>query len=269
MISLPDGFNFRELNSIDLPDVLRLIKTHNQDDYECAAESYSKGLNGQFVLTEDNEVAGVTGYRAIPGTQKAFWLSWTYLGTHAAMRLKNPGLLFDLICEKLRVGPQARKLFAMISPTVDSGLGGGHSYGGSLDSYIGYGFQSELTHRDYYDQGESMTILSYRISADRHPQEAISENREISIFDSDEIAETDDAYYLDWDFTDRPPLLENGVKHWIETVRNWEGRVVFIGLPSNAERTIRDLTDQGFARDGVLTDFYEDGLDEVRLRFDL
>ena len=269
MMTLPDGFNFRELNAIDVPDVLHLIKTHNHDDYECAVESYSKSLNDQFILTRNNEVAGVTGFRRIPNTQKAAWLSWSYLEPYASIELKNRGILFDLICEKLREGDQARKVFAMISPTVDSGLGGGHSYGGALASYEDYGFQTELTHRDYYDKGESMTVLSHRISATHRSRQPLVEPREVGIFDSDEIAETDDAYYLEWDFVEGAPLPVNGVEHWIETVRGWEGRVVFIGVPSNAEHAIRELIKQGFTRDGVLTDFYEDGLDEVRLRFDL
>lgn len=269
MVPTPEGFSFRELNSVDLAAALQLIKRHNHDDFECASESYSKSLNGQFVLTKDNEVVGVTGARSIPGTRKSFWLSWTYLDPMAAMSLDQPTLLFDLVCEKLKEQANARKLFAMISPTVDSGLGGGHAYGGALDTYQDYGFQTELTHRDYYDEGESVAILSLRIAADAHPQNFADETRSIGIFDSDEIEETDDAYYFSWDFLDGPASDENAIEHWVNTVRQWEGRVVFVGLPDNSTTAIRELKEHGFVQDGVLTDFYEDGLHEIRLRYDL
>ena len=269
MIELPPNFSFRELTAQDLPDVLNLIKRHNHDDYECAAQSYAKSLNGQFVLLQQGAVAGVTGARKIPGTDRSFWLSWTYLDPNAAMQMDTPTLMFDLICDKLRERANARKLFAMISPGVDSGLGGGHSYGGSLNSYTDFGFQNELSHRDYYDAGETGSVLSLRLQNKTQENRFPAELRHVGILDSDEIPETDDAYYVEWDFFDGPISPDQSVRHWIQEVQKWEGRVIFIGIPGNAESAIHQLLGEGFTRDGQLTDFYEDGLDEVRLRYDL
>ena len=269
-VSLPESFHFREMNSVDVSAVLQIIRRHNEDDFEAASESYARSLNGQFVLTRDNSVIGATGARAIPGTDKSFWLSWTYLDPTASLAFPDPTLIFELVCEKLKERANARKLFAMISPTVDSGLGGGHSYGGALDSYLEFGFETELTHSDYYAAGESMTLLSHRLrSPGSRSSSPPMENRSISILDADEIPETDDAYFLEWDFANSPPVDQQAVPYWLEAIRQWEGRVVLIGIPGNANRAMEQLCQAGFRKDGVITDFFADGLDEVRLRFDL
>lgn len=269
MTPLPAGFQFREMTPADLPDVLGLIKRHHEDDYQAASASYQRSLNGQFVLLQDQRLAAVTGARGIPGTDRSFWLSWTYMDPSAAMELTNPGILFELIIDQLHRRADARKLFAMISPTVDSGLGGGHAYGGGLDSYLHFGFRQELTQRDYYAAGESLTIVSHRIDDEFRPENHPPETAAVQILDADEIAETDDAYYLDWDWTDSPAPPRHSIPFWIDQIRSWQGRVIFIGLPGHAGVAIEELKHFGFVDDGRLSDFYEDGLDEVRLRFDL
>lgn len=255
----------------DMRDVLKIIQSHNPDDAECAAESYGRGLDGQFVLTHQNVIAGVTGAREISGTDRSYWLSWSYVDSSSRIRLSGGSssdtILFELLYAQLQQA-NARKLFAMLSPNVDSPIGGGHSYGGAGRSYESFGFELELIHRDYYDRGEQMTVMSYRLQP-RQPTGAVAPDmRSLVVFDADEISETDDAYYLEWEFSDFDDEL-GGLSVCLSEIRGWKGRVAFIGVPGFAIRAIEQLEGFGFREDGRLTDFIEDGIDEIRLRLDL
>jgi hypothetical protein len=269
--SLPDGIGFREMTPSDVADVLKIIQRHNPDDAECATESYAQGVDGQFVLTHADAVAGVTGARAISDTDRSYWLSWTYLDLPTQGRLscgdRCDSILFELVLEQLQQW-NARKVFAMISPRFDSPMGGVHHFGGAQRSYLDFGFEPELTHRDYYDRGEEMTLLSYRVQP-RQPVEPVGEDtRSLDVIDTDEIAETDDAYYLDWGFSDEGDEIK-GLSDRLNDIREWRGRVVFIGIPHFATVAIEQLQSVGFLEEGRIADFYEDGIDEIRLRLDL
>jgi hypothetical protein len=275
---LPDGYTFAPMNGDDVDGVIQVIRRHNSEDAEAAGESFQRSIEGLFVLKERNAVMGVTGAKLVPETDRSYWLSWTYLSPSSSMRIDRGRILFELICGEL-TKLNARKLFAAISPDVDSPLGRAHLVGGAEAEYLDFGFEREAIHEDYYLPGESMTVLSYRLQP---WQSAASETENhglqihgLQITDADEIEETDDAYFLDWQFieTSDPELaiqeMSEQIEPWLAKIRDWEGRMSFIGIPSTAEFAIQLMTSIGFYEDGRLKDFHADGVDEVRLRFDL
>lgn len=257
----------------DVDDVIQLIRRQNNDDAEAATQTYQRSLEGQFVLKNANTVMGVTGAKPVLDTDRTYWLSWTYLSPLVSPSLDRGRVLFDLILEVL-AEQNARKLFAAISPDIDTPFGKGYSQGGIEGSYLDFGFENEVTHLDYYLPGESMSVMSYRLQPSNHTTIHVEING-LEITDADELEETDDSYYLEWQFTESPDQQSNWrsigqhVEPWLEKIRGWEGRMVFIGIPSNAESALESVKSTGFYEEGRLKDFLADGIDEVRLRFDL
>ncbi len=270
---LPEDYTFVPLNGDHIDGVIQIIRRHNPEDAEVAGESFQRSMEGLFVLKERNTIMGVTGAKIIPGTDRSYWLSWTYLSPFISVRIDGGRILFELICGEL-TKLNARKLFAAISPNVDSPLGKAHSNGGAEAEYLDFGFEREASHEDYYLPGESMTVLSYRLQPSQSPASE-AEDGGLQITDAVEIEETDDAYFLDWRFieTTAPELamreMSGQFEPWLAKIRDWEGRMSFIGIPSNAGLAIQQMTSIGFYEDGRLKDFHGDGVDEVRLRFDL
>ena len=86
--------------------------------------------------------------------------------------------------------------------------------------------------------------------------------------DIDEIDECEGAYWLAWELDDEGSDV-NGMQMIIDQVREWEGRVIFMGFPSDLQNAEEFVTRARFKRDGQLRDFYEDGVDQVHFRLDL
>lgn len=253
---------FRPMRRGDVRHVLALIDRESVRD---ARKSYSRrGLDGQFVLESQGRIIGCTGARPYEDTDRAFRLSWTYLNAPAGSAIPADYLLECLATEL--AGRNGRKLFAEVG-SIDAPLAGGMS-GGAQRSLTDAGFQRELTMRDYYDRGENLVVLSRRL---REPQIIAQPDNPagINIIDADEIEETDDAYYLDWKYADASGDQPERIEKWIDKIRRWRGRVVFVGVPSNAPGVLSALKDVGFYEEGRLRDLIADGLDEVRLRRDV
>ena len=79
----------------------------------------------------------------------------------------------------------------------------------------------------------------------------------------DEIPETDDAYYIGWEFTDGPGASADDVGAIVQQVRKWQGRTVFMGMPSNAVGVASLFLSSRFRAEGQLADFYADGVHEA------
>ena len=88
--------------------------------------------------------------------------------------------------------------------------------------------------------------------------------------DSDEIPETDDAYYIDWEFADDGREdSPKAIAKWLRKIEKWKGRVVFIGIPVYAPGVVEQFREAGFKEDGRLRDLIADGIDEIFMRKDI
>lgn len=264
--SLPSGVEFRAMQPRDVKTVLKIIKQHDEDDFEEARENYREGLEGQYVLALDNKVIGATGADDDEETERTWWLSWTYLdpsrqgtGLGAVMIVK--------MLDELR-GWGARKVFVSTSDYVD--MGRGEIYRDAMEAYKRLGFVEELRHANYYGRNESQIILGYRVGPEplNIPQRQ-PDRRSPALLGFDEIPETEGAFFIDWEFTDEGGSTIADVEELIADVEKSQGRTLFISGPSDAEELLTLLQTAGFVEEGRLNDFYEDGLDEVRLRYDI
>jgi len=268
MDELPSDVDLRLMTKGDVKSALRIVRDHDQDDYECAKETLKQDLVDQYVLARGPDILGLTGFRSIEGTDRSFWLSWTYL----ARDVRGSGLgsamlrrLIDILAER-----NARKIFLTTS-AVDEGPGSPGLYEQAMRAYAGVGFVEELRHADYFDRGETMIGMGLRIEADYEDQEPEPEAdvRCAGLSDVDEIIETDDAYFIDWMYDDGAGSSLEDLEAMVDRVRKWKGRVVLAGVPSVAQ-TVADLFEAGgFNFDGLFEDFYEDQVHELRYRLDL
>jgi ribosomal protein S18 acetylase RimI-like enzyme len=257
---------FRPMQSKDVRSVLRIIAQVDEDDYDNAQETYRRGLRGHYVLTQNDEVIGVIGAQEAEGTDRTWWLSWTYLDE--AHRGSGLGaLLLEALFEQLEQW-DARKIFVNTSDYFD--LEEGRVYEDALAAYQRVGFVEELRHRDYYDRDETLITLGLRLQpADEAAVAAPTHQQLARPTGYDEISETEGAYYIDWQFSDDPA---GGMQAWEATVREIAkrgGRVVFVGVAEDAEGVSRLIRQAGFKEAGRLTDFYEDGIDDIHFRYDL
>jgi len=260
------GIQFREMTQADLPRVIEIIEAAEPDDAKEAYSDIKRDLTDRFVMTLGGEVFGLTGYREVPDTDRSFWLSWTGVDPEAVSGEVGEALITWVVGTLRDHG--GRKLFTMIADG-DIAPGAGTQRGRARIFYEGLGFGVEARHREYYDRGDDATVLGYRLVPAGAPPSGIVDPGPVSVLDSDEIPETDDAYYLDWDFAGKsPPATPADLEAWIARIEKWGGRVAFIGLPSHANAGIGQLTAAGFREDGRLKDLIEDGIDEVRLRYD-
>ena len=262
--ALPEGVDFRPLTGADVPAVLEIIRQHDDDDFAFAKASYQRDIGGHYVLAIQGIVFGVTGGRYIDGTDDTFALSWTYL--HAEHRGQGLGkCMVQQILELLRQ-QGARKVFANTSDYVNEKVV--DVYRAARELYVAVGFQEELRHAHYFDRHETLVALGYRLRPPA-PEPVEFDERGIVFTDVDEIPETDDAYFIGWEFTDGPGANADDVAGIVQQVRKWKGLAVFMGIPSNAPGVASLFLSSRFRAEGQLTDFYADGLHERHFRFDL
>ncbi len=265
---LPQGVEFRPMTAADASAALEIIRACDEDDYETARISYEEGgPKDQYVLTQQGRVIGVTGYRPIEFTDRSYWLSWPYLDD----KLRGLGLGEAMIERVLAVLGEmdARKVFVNTSDLSDSR--GGQLYADAIQWYEAAGFRLELRYEDYYEPGESRLTYGRRVGPLYGSRPAFEPNpRGIVLLEVDEIAETDNAYFIDWDYSeDRTMFHPQELIDMIRQVRDWEGRCIFVGFPSPLKMVEEEFKTAGFFNCGRLIDFYEDGIDETHYRLGL
>lgn len=263
---LPAEFDLRMMGRRDVKPALEIIRGHSQEDYICARQTYRRDLEDHYVLTWHDQVVGVTGARPIDGSDRAYWLSWTYLDKNhqgdGVGRAMLEGLL-DAVRVKL-----GRKIFVMVSD-LRSGPGGLEVYGRAQNAYRKLGFREELRHPDYYVRGEGMVIMGLRLEAYEADEPAPPNLDGVKLGEIREIVETDGAYSIEWVFTRRKPATRWDVKRVIERIRGWRGRLALASAPSDATFVAELFRDSGFNAAGTLSDFYEDGVDDLHFRYDM
>jgi len=211
---------------------------------------------------------GVTGFRAIEHTDRAYWLSWSYIDLdHSRSRLTGQHVL-ECAVDRLRA-ENGRKLFVEVSAS-DAPIDSARQYGAAKGMYERFGFKGESHHADYYQHGEDMSVLSYRIEDPKPAADIEPETRPLVVTDADEIFETDDAYFVEWAYADDGSESSvRDITKWVDKIGKWDGRCAFIGVPSHATTAQQQVQEAGFAEDGRLKDLICDGIDEVRYRVDL
>ncbi len=265
---LPDGTELRPMKARDLEAVLNIIREHDEDDSEEAEESYEEfGVEGQYVLTEGGKVVGVTGYRPVDVSDNSYWLSWTYLAPQSRGRGLGRAMLDQLMGILTELG--ARKLFVNTSdyaePDEDPLYEDAHKL------YEALGFRLELSYKDYYVAGESRLTYARRLGALYGLRPKIEPDEGgVELLDLFEIAETDGAFAIDWDYAEDESMFSpQDLEKLSREARDAGARCVFVGFPSSLVRVPEVMGQARFVECGRLVDFFEDGLDEVHYRLDL
>ena len=272
---------FRPMTPDDIEAVVAIIADVEEEDGEAAAADFTgNGAEGHFVLTLDGDETplGVSGFRHVPATERTSWLSWTYLAE--AHRGQGHGAaLIAHVVETLREAG-CRKAFVKVSDYEDPEEGA--IYAAATKVYGRLGFVEELTAPDFYDDGESLSILGCAFDEDDAGEvpRIADEKADIEFVGFHEIADSDGAYTFEWAAPKRS-LLGRRVGRkgggfdredlvlGLESVRKAGGRRVFLTFPSNLPSIHEPLRAAGFEELGRLEHYYEPGLHELHFAHDL
>jgi hypothetical protein len=265
---LPDNMELRPLTEAEVNAVLEIIRQSDEDDFELARESFAEGdLEGQYVLTEDGKVKGVTGFEYIDGTDNSYWLTRTYLDTQLRAQGFEPPTILELLNVLTQRG--ARKVF--VNSVYSAGSKKAARYSEERECYQSLAFTLELNYNDYFPAGESRLTYGRRVGSLYAARPVFEpDTRGVELLGIAEIDETQGGYFVEWDYTDSGTIF--GVEDLNNTTgkaRSAKARYLFIGLPSNLPQVDEVLQEAGFRECGRLIDFYEDGIDEVHFRIDL
>ena len=271
MTDLLERTQVREMYMSDTASVLEIISDHDEDDGEAAeAEFQDQGVEGQFVLVDGETVLGITGYREVENCDGTYYLSWTYLDEDYRGQGLGKKMLGDVL---ERLGNQdARKIFVKVSDYQEDGE---NIYAAALSLYKSFGFKVEVIGEDFYDEGETQTILGLEFKP-QSEEVAVADEKPVIRFNGlFEIAETDGAYTFEWiveksaGFMGKRSFTPEDLEVGIRTVKEQGGRKIFLTFPSNLVLIHRPLQAVGFKYVGQLRDYYEEGLHELHFSHDL
>jgi ribosomal protein S18 acetylase RimI-like enzyme len=272
MTDLLETAQVRAMYMSDLASVVEIITDFDEDDGEAAeAELDAVGLEGQFVLVDDDEVLGITGFREVENCDATYYLSWTYLDEDYWGKGLGKKLFADVL-ERLR-GLGGRKIFAKVSDYKDEQ--GKDVYAAAISMYKSFGFKEEVVGVDFYDDGENQTILGLELKPQADDVEVSEEKPVIRFKGLFEIAETDGAYTFEWTVEKSAGLFgkrsfsPEDLQIGIDTIREQGGRKIFLTFPSNLVLIHKPLQTVGFKYVGQLKDYYEEGLHELHFSHDL
>ena len=260
------GWFFRPMSPKDVPAVLKIIETHDEDDAEWAAHTYSnRGHFGQFVLTEGKRVAGVSGYSLADGTDNAYWISWTYID-EASQGQGLGTFLLERVLEKLQE-EGARKVFVSTSDYQEEGS---NIYANAVRLYESAGFQLEVKTPDFYEKGESQLIYGLTLDATQPPPIEFADRSEESIGLSRlfRIDETEDCAGLDWEFMEEgPSFTVEDLAVMLNEAKTGEARCLFVSFASDLTQALPVVERCQMKEAGRLKDFWATGIDDVRYSF--
>ncbi len=250
-----------EMQTSDIDEVVAVIESHDEDDAAEAEASLRRvgGCMDMFVLRHNGKIIGVTGYSIPPGCDQTYWLSWTYVHADYTNQGFGRKILKELINHLKTL--YARMLFVKVSDYVDDEDGA--IYAAALHLYQSLGFKIELTHPDYYDEGEAQICLGLRLSeapAMIADIDIPKENVPVEFNSVFEIPETNAAYTFSWHEEGERIFSKEDVIIGLQSVREKQGRIVFLSFPSNYNGIKQPLLEAGFKESGKLPDYYEDGI---------
>lgn len=170
--------------------------------------------------------------------------------------------------EKLREW-NARKVFVSTSDYVD--LSRGQIYRDAMAAYQRLGFQEEVKNLNFYERNESRIVMGLRLAPEKKLDKMPPpDTRGIEVFGITDIPETEDACMVDWEFIDDDDgATAEDIEHVINEAGRQRVRVLFTSCGSDAAEAISVFRSAGFMEEGRLVDFYEDGIDDVHLRYDI
>ena len=253
--------HLREMQPEDIRPVFEVIESQDEDDAEEALAGYQEigGTMDNFVMDANSKVIGVTGYVSPPGCDETYWLNWTYVHDDYANQGNGRLMLTELIQHLKDKG--GRMLFVKVSDYIDEEDGA--IYAAALHLYKSLGFKEEIIHKDYYDDGESQTILSLRLKDS--PADGLhfeDENCPVQFNAVFEIGDTDGAYSFGWHDEGDAVFKQKDVTIGIQQARKDQARAVFLSFPQNYSKVNQTLIASGFKHSGTLKDYFEDGLHE-------
>jgi len=186
--------------------------------------------------------------------------------------LVNQGIGREMITELIEHLNSAggRKLFIKISDYAEPDESGNAVcvYAAALHLYKSLGFTEEMVLKDYYDRGETLTILGLRFNnLAPNSQSAELEKHKLQFNSIFEIAETDDAYSFGSEVGAKRAFDASDVKLGIDDVRKRGGRAVFLSFPHNYANIAETLFSAGFSNAGLLEDYFEDGMHEQHFSY--
>lgn len=243
----------------DIPRALEIIGQHDEDDLEWAQESYGQCLDGQYVLRHEGAVVGVTGFRI---DASIAWISWTYLDENVRGQGLGHVMLGELL-EAMSALP-IRKAFVSTSDYSEDGV---QLYGAAIKLYQDLGFRQEVYHRDYYEEGEGMIIFGRPFGG--APSEQAETPAGMVLKGFEQVDETEDSYFIDWEPSDKPILFApRDLFELYLSAMKAGGRNVYISFPSDVMPRLQDhLQKCSLVEEGRLEDYHGPGVAEVRLRF--
>lgn len=274
----------RPMQVSDIDAVVALIDSHDEDDAEDAQAGFRSddGTEDYFVLELDGQVIGVSGFRTPPACEQTHWLSWTYIHDDH-VNLGHGRRMISEILEHLK-SLGGRKVFVKMSDYSELNESGEReeTYAAALHLYQSMGFAIELTHSDYYDEGEAQIVLGMRLR-DKHAMSTDNDDGDATFGDADfthsattgfqkvrpvqfnsvyEIAETEGAFSFGWRDDGKRLFAVEDVELGLQEVKKRQGRAVFLSFPSDYKDIDQRLYTVGFRNSGVLDDYFDDGIHE-------
>ena len=254
----------REMKESDIDNVVALIAKHDEEDAEQAEKEYREmgGHYDQYVVESAGQIIGVTGFVTPPACERTHWLSWTYVHPDHVNQGHGRTILKELIEHLTK--QEGRKLFIKVSDYVNEE--GEAVYAAALHLYKSLGFKKEITHNDFYDEGENQHILGLRLK-DTNNQDVEEQEWPVQFNSVYEIAETNGSYSFGW-IDDADELFnQDDIQKGLDSVTDDEGRLVFLTFPSNYLHIKERLIEAGFQHSGTLDDYYDDGVHELHFTY--
>jgi len=250
------------LLSSDVSAALAIIHAHDEDDGEAAALTYERSLENQFCVKIKGRLIGVTGYQR-EGKDVA-WLSWHYVLPQLQGRGWGEIMLKQILVKVGEIG--VRKMFISTSDYRESS-GAEMLYAAAMALYEKEGFEKECYHSDYFEEGEGEIIYGKRI---RPPDLGVGLAKAVPIrlLRAELIDETDATYVIGWEECAQEERFSvEDLYAVVEAAGKTGARSVFLSFPSTMLEGLQsDLSKGSFKEDGVLRDYYADGIHEIRYR---
>ena len=258
--------NIRPMDQSDIDDVVGVIDSHDEDDAEDARSDFGEsGTETHWVAEVNGAVIGISGYRQVPETHGSGWISWTYVREDYCGKGIGKKLFQHTIEHAIEAG--AQKLFIKVSNYVDDD--GKSIYQNATKMYESFGFECEVTSKDFYDEGEDQHIYAKNLFPNLGTEEDKENEKPVVRFiDVYEIAETNGAYSFRWEvikksFFQKRSFTIDDLHVGLNAVKERGGRIVFLTFLSNLPLIHSPLASAGFKLVGQLTDYYEPGVHEL------
>jgi len=243
---------------------LEIIKEHDEDDFEWAQETYSTDLNNQFVYRKGATVYGVTGYTF---SDDVAHISWTYVAKEHQRQGHGEAMLDELL-QKLSKGG-FRKVYVSTSDYRESAYDP-MLYADAIALYKKKGFEQEAYHPNYFakEEGEMMFGLRLKPHSGNYNHPPRRDLSGVGVDDVFHISETDASYGIGWSDENAGELNSTDLKAACQRAQSEGAESVFISFPSTYNAVVYSiLTETGFKEEATLKDYWEDGVDDIRFRY--